>query len=83
VKLVNVKSEWVVEGMFLGAVSANVPLTSEQMDAYYSGIRKGTVIYKRLRQPSRFTRTALLTANNRFLIVPMTPDIHVFPTEVS
>lgn len=81
VKVVNVRAHWVREGMLLTTLPANTAMTSDEMQAYYSGIRYGTVGHKQLRKPRFFPRIVLLTADSRFLLIPMTPDIVIVPVK--
>lgn len=80
-KLINAREQWVVEGMLIGLIHKQVPLDAQQMHAYYTGINYGSVPYKFLRRAIPFDRSVILTAEHRFIIVPMTPDIQVIPTE--
>lgn len=80
-RVVNFRAQWVREGMVLTTLPANTAMTSDEMQAYYSGIRYGTVNHKMLRKPRTFPRAVLLTKDNRFLLIPMTPDVVVLPVE--
>lgn len=82
-KLFNPRAKWCIEGMLLATLPPHFPLTAQEMQAFYIGVKYGTVNYKMLRRSSPYPRKVILTADNRFLIVPITPDIQVIHTEIS
>lgn len=80
-KLVNPRVRWVREGMLLTTLPKDTPMTSDEMQSYYGGIRRGTVLYKQLRRPCTYPRAVLLVEGNKFLIVPLTPDVFIVPVK--
>ncbi len=78
-KVANLRAQWVREGTVLTMLPANAAMTPEEMHTYYGGERRGTANHRRLRQPCAFSRIVLLTTDHRFLLIPVTPDIVVFP----
>ncbi len=80
-KLLNPRAGWGVEGTLVGLIHRRLPLTAQEMASYFIGISYGTVLYKQLRRSCFFDRTVVLTEDHRFILVPMTPDVQIIPTE--
>lgn len=79
-RLVNARTGWMTEGMFITILAANKPVDTECMATYY-GLSPKDKHFASLQRPCRYTRTVLMKANGRFVIVPMSPLVLTLPSD--
>lgn len=76
-KLVNVRDQWVVQGMLVAKIPEGVKPTNDELATFWNAT-PGDGEYEHLSRPAKRTRYVLLKDSGSFVIVPITPDIREY-----